>query len=128
MKQIGFVICVLLMAACSKDTGSKLYGKWQLQQTEIDGVVEKADTVYFNFEHSLFRYQIYVESSDSFIYRDGYNTVEGDSVQLELVGSMSSFLPYTDWSSSKRTFKIDELTSKRLVLSSDGKSYTFRYF
>ena len=54
VRNILIAFCVILLASCSKDTGSKLFGKWQLQKVETSGDVQNVDTVYFNFEHSLF--------------------------------------------------------------------------
>ena len=127
VRNILIAFCVILFVSCSKDTESKLFGKWQLQKVEASG-----DTVYFNFEHSLFMYQVYVTEIDSFRHQYGYNTLEGEkTLLLELEnnpGPISKFLPYTDWNSSKQTYTIDKLESKQLILSREGKTYTFRKF
>ena len=94
--------------------------------------MQQVDTVYFNFEHSLFMYQVYVPQIDSFRHQYGYNTVEDEkTLRLELEnnpGPISKFLPYTDWSSAIQTYTIDKLGSKQLILSREGKTYTFRKF
>ena len=58
VRNILIAFCVILLASCSKDTGSKLFGKWQLQKVETSGDVQNVDTVYFNFVHSKFMYQV----------------------------------------------------------------------
>ena len=132
VRNILIAFCVILFVSCSKDTESKLFGKWQLQKVEASGDVQNVDTVYFNFEHSLFMYQVYVTEIDSFRHQYGYNTLEGEkTLLLELEnnpGPISKFLPYTDWNSSKQTYTIDKLESKQLILSREGKTYTFRNF
>ena len=133
IRSIVVVICsFLLITACSKDTQSKLYGKWQLQEVEVNGVVEKVDTVYFNFQQDLFMYQIYQPQTQAYSYRYGYDIMEGEhTVHLELIndpGPLSSFLPLTDWSSAKRTYTIDKVSNKQLIMYSEGKTYTFRKF
>ncbi len=133
IRSIVVVICsFLLITACSKDTQSKLYGKWQLQEVEVNGVVEKVDTVYFNFQQDLFMYQIYQPQTQTYSYRYGYDIMEGEhTVHLELIndpGPLSSFLPLTDWSSAKRTYTIDKVSNKQLIMYSEGKTYTFRKF
>lgn len=133
IRSIVVVICsFLLITACSKDTQSKLYGKWQLQEVEVNGVVEKVDTVYFNFQQDLFMYQIYRPQTQSYSYRYGYDIMEGEkTVHIELIndpGALSSFLPLTDWNSAKRTFTIDKVSNKQLIMNSEGKTYTFRKF
>ena len=77
VRNILIAFCVILFVSCSKDTESKLFGKWQLQKVEASGNVQNVDTVYFNFEHSLFMYQVYVTEIDSFRHQYGYNTLEG---------------------------------------------------
>ena len=132
IKNILITFCVILFASCSKDTESKLFGKWQLQKVEINGDVQNVDTIYFIFEHSLFMYQVYVAKIDSFRHQYGYNTLEGEkTLLLELENNprpISKFLPYTDWNSSRRIYTIDKLESKQLILSHEGKTYTFRKF
>ena len=90
--------------------------------------MQNVDTVYFNFEHSLFMYQVYVTEIDSFRHQYGYNTLEGEkTLLLELENDptpISKFLPYTDWDSAKQTYTIEKLESKQLILSREGKTYT----
>ena len=132
VRNILIAFCVILFVSCSKDTESKLFGKWQLQKVEASGNVQNVDTVYFNFEHSLFMYQVYVTEIDSFRHQYGYNTLEGEkTLLLELENEprpITKFLPYTDRNSSKQTYRIDKLESKQLILSREGKTYTFRKF
>ena len=129
---VAVVGSLLLVTACSKDIQSKLYGKWQLQEVEVNGVVEKVDTVYYNFQQDLFMYQIYRPQTQSYSYRYGYDIMEGEkTVHIELIndpGALSSFLPLTDWNSAKRTFTIDKVSNKQLIMNSEGKTYTFRKF
>ncbi|RHJ87924.1 lipocalin-like domain-containing protein [Parabacteroides sp. AM08-6] len=128
---IIIVFGVFVLVSCSKDEQDKLFGKWQMQQVEENGVVQSVDTVYFNFEHSLFMYQIYMPSTSEYQFRYGYNTIAGDSILLEIVSNpapVRDFLPLTDWTSDKRTYAIDKISGKQLILSSEGKKYTFRKF
>lgn len=48
VRNILIAFCVILFVSCSKDTESKLFGKWQLQKVEANGDVQNVDTVYFN--------------------------------------------------------------------------------
>lgn len=132
IRNLIIAVCILLFASCSKDEQDKLFGKWQIQQVEMNGVVQAVDTFYFNFEHSLFMYQIYMPETGGFKNSYGYNTVESnDSLLLELnsyTGPIQNFIKFTDWSSGERKYTIEEVTNKRLILSSEGKKYTFRKF
>lgn len=130
-KNILIVISILLFFACSKDEQSKLSGKWQIQQIEMNGNVVPVDTIYFNFESSLFQYQIYSPSSNSYKSWVGYNSVnDGNQLLLELndQNNIKQFLHLTDWSEGKRLYTIEKLTNKRLILSSENRTYTFRKF
>lgn len=118
----------MLFAACGKDTDSKLFGKWKLQEVEANGVVQQIDTVFFNFQHSLFMYQVYVPVSDSYTYCYGYCTETAENTLLIELTDSKNFLPYTDWTTDKRTYTIDKLAGKELIMSSEGKRYTFRRF
>ncbi len=130
-KNILIVISILLFFACSKDEQSKLSGKWQIQQIEMNGNVVPVDTIYFNFESSLFQYQIYSPSSNSYKSWVGYNSVnDGNQLLLELndQNNIKQFLHLTDWSEGKRLYTIEKLTNNRLILSSENRTYTFRKF
>lgn len=123
---------MVLLVSCGKDEQNKLFGKWQLQEVDKAGVIEQTDTVFFNFENSLFMYQIYVPASGGYRLSYGFNVVEKENtLLLELTNNpkpVKDFLPYTDWTSAKRTYQIEKLTIKQLILSSEGKKYTFRKF
>ncbi|MDR1918419.1 MAG: lipocalin-like domain-containing protein [Tannerellaceae bacterium] len=126
------ILAFLVLAACSDGISDRLEGKWQLQQVETNGRTEKTDTMFYNFQTSLFMYQIYHPEVDTFSHCYGFKVMETkNQLMLELTGyavSLNKFLPQTDWLSSKRRFVVEQLTEKRLVLSADDKRYTFRKF
>ncbi|MDR1644499.1 MAG: lipocalin-like domain-containing protein [Tannerellaceae bacterium] len=129
---IGYVAAFLLFASCSREIGDRIDGKWQMQQIEADGKVWNVDTIYYNFQTSVFMYQIYRPLSDSFSHCYGFKTMETDKqALLELTDYgvvISKFLPQTDWETPIRRFIVEEITAKRLILQSDGKRYIFRRF
>ena len=128
IRNLIIAVCALLfVSSCSKDERDKLYGKWQMQEIDTNGTVEKVDTIYYNFQHGLFQYQIHNENTGIGRTSDGFNEVIGEN-QIELEILNEGLLPYTDWTATKRVFTIDEVTSKRLVLTSGDKTYTFRNF
>ncbi|MDR1258537.1 MAG: lipocalin-like domain-containing protein [Tannerellaceae bacterium] len=129
------ILCMavlLFFASCSSDIGDRLEGKWQMQQIEADGITLNVDTIFYNFQTSLFMYQIYIPQNDSFSYCYGFKMMETkNQVLLELTNyavSLNKFLPQTDWGAPARRFIVEELTEKRLVMKDDGKRYTFRRF
>ena len=123
---------LLGLIACGDSLERHLEGKWQLKTVEQNGQVETVDTVWYNFQNSLFEYQVYVPAIDSVRNMYGYKTLADDRhLELELVShfiTIKDFLPLTDWSSYKRTFQIEESTGSRLILSSEGKTYTFKKY
>ena len=123
---------LLSLIACGDSLERQLEGKWQLKTVEQNGQIETVDTVWYNFQNYLFEYQVYVPAIDSVRNMYGYKTLVDDQhLELELVSyfiTIKDFLPLTDWSSSKRTFQIEESTGSRLTLSSEGKTYTFKKY
>ena len=121
----------LACGGCDNSLEQKLEGKWQLKEVRRqEGLVERVDTVWYNFQTSLFEYQLYVPALDSMRNLYGYKTLRGtDSLELELISyfnTTQNFLPLTDWSAPKRLFRIVEQRGDRLVLESDGKEYHFK--
>ncbi|MDR2119118.1 MAG: lipocalin-like domain-containing protein [Tannerellaceae bacterium] len=125
-------LLLLILLSCSDGINDRLEGKWQLQQVETEGRREKADTLFYNFQTSLFMYQIYHPDVDTFSHCYGFKVLEtNNQVKLELTGysiSLSKFLPQTDWPAAQRRFRIEQITDNRLVLQSEEKRYTFRRF
>lgn len=123
---------LLSLIACGDSLERQLEGKWQLKTVEQNGQIETVDTVWYNFQNSLFEYQVYVPAIDSVRNMYGYKTLVDDQhLELELVSyfiTIKDFLPITDWSSPKRTFQIEESSGSRLTLSSEGKTYTFKKY
>ena len=123
---------LLSLIACGDSLERQLEGKWQLKTVEQNGQIETVDTVWYNFQNSLFEYQVYVPAIDSVRNMYGYKTLVDDlHLELELVSyfiTIKDFLPITDWSAPKRTFQIEESTGSRLTLSSEGKTYIFKKY
>jgi hypothetical protein len=123
---------LLFLASCSADISDRLEGKWQMQEIAADGKTEKVDTIFYNFQTSLFMYQIYRPSGDTYASCYGFKMMETKNrVLLELTDygvTAKKFLPQTDWEETSRRFTVEEVTRQRLVLEADGKRYTFRRF
>ncbi|MDH6535670.1 hypothetical protein D0T51_11070 [Parabacteroides sp. 52] len=132
----GFLF--LLLLACEPGYTDELDGKWQLREvTQTDGSTHKVDTVWYNFQNTLFQYQFYIPKGpdgegDVYHHWYGYKEKE-DSQTLKLefdteLAPVDHFLKSTDWSTSQRTFLIEKHSGNKLVLSSEGKLYHFRKF
>lgn len=115
------------LVSCDK-VEHNLEGKWQLKTVEANGSIQPVDTVWYNFQTSLFGYQLYNPTTGNYQQTYGFRTLEGDkTLRLELE-SGKNFLRYTDWKDTVRVFSIEESTVTKLVLNSEGKTYTFRKF
>ncbi len=127
-----FIFLLLLVISCSKDVEDKLEGKWQLQHIEADGITQKVDTVFYNFQTSLFQYQILNPATNTTRHIYGFKTLQGEKqLLLEMSyppANVNDFISLTDWASPERMFVIEDVTSSRLVISSEDKLYTFRKF
>jgi len=77
-------------------------------------------------------YQVYIPAEDKYVLQYGFNTIKDeDQLELELAddpGPAANYLHYTDWKSKTRTFSIEKLSGKQLILNSEGKRYIFRKF
>ena len=132
-KRIGLLISLLaifLWSACDSHT-TEFEGKWQLAEIECAGDVTPVDTVWYNFQTSLFQYQIYDRTTDQYLAVHGYHTYENGILSLDLFQSTEderNFLERTDWDSAQRSFSVEEISREKLILSDDGKRYIFRKF
>lgn len=132
-KRIGLLISLLaifLWSACDSHT-TEFEGKWQLAEIEYAGNVTPVDTVWYNFQTSLFQYQIYDRTTDQYLAVHGYHTYENGILSLDLFQSTEderNFLKRTDWDSAQRSFSVEEISREKLILSDDGKRYIFRKF
>ncbi|MDR3217688.1 MAG: lipocalin-like domain-containing protein [Dysgonamonadaceae bacterium] len=133
MRKLFFlVVCSLfLLVSCDKlfldveGSEADLQGKWQM-----DGV----DTVYYNFQKSLFQYQIY-RQKDKMTSIYGYYFLHGDTViDLKLFKKdIPSSLTVSGWDDAdddmkSKSFRISKLTNKKLILSADDEMISFRKF
>lgn len=124
---IAALSSILMLSACDKMT-TELEGKWQLKQIECEGSFTPVDTVWYNFQTSLFMYLIYDTTKDTYSNMYGFNYFEKEGeVRLEL-SLNEDFRKRTDWASNIRTFKIEKVSRKELILSGDGKKYYFDKF
>lgn len=132
-KRIGLLLSLLaifLWSACDSYT-TEFEGKWQLAEIEYAGNVTPVDTVWYNFQTSLFQYQIYDRTTDQYLAVHGYHTYENGILSLDLFQSTEderNFLERTDWDSAQRSFSVEEISREKLILSDDGKRYIFRKF
>ena len=135
-KTVFFVICsFLFLVSCDElfvfvsGKEADLQGKWQMNN---------ANNVYYNFQNSLFQYQIYLqEGTMSSAY--GYYNLYGDTaIELRLLRERSSIsLDHLGWDTLPsptyqdtifKRFKIEKLTNKQLIISSNNGKKSFHKF
>jgi hypothetical protein len=122
-------VVVFLLVACDNVSFSPLIGKWQLKTVEKSGEIVPVDTVWYNFQSiSIFSLQIYVPQSDVYVEYIGFRTQEDDVVSIRLEDeSVTAFHP--DWKSVNRSFTIEKVNRKSLLLrSEEGYVYSFIKF
>ncbi len=125
---------LLLFLSCEKDQTDELEGKWQLKEvTDAAGITHPVDTVWYNIQNTLFMYQLYdADAGGRYLHCYGFkDRPDEHTVTFELTddpGSVTGFLPHTDWSSASRTFVIEQASGSRLILRSEGSTYFFHKF
>lgn len=129
-KWIGIIIGCIVLNACDSYT-TDFEGKWQLTEVESADSVIQVDTVWYNYQTSIFQYQIYDRSTDEYLVVYGYHAYEDEELSIELFQSTElekAFLSRTDWFSAQRVFTVEKLSGKQMILTDDGKRYIFRKY
>jgi hypothetical protein len=119
-----------IFTACDNVSFSPLIGKWQLKTIEKNGEIMPVDTVWYNFQSiSIFSLQIYTPHSNEYLWPlIGFRTQEDDVVSIRLEDEwVANFYP--DWNSVNRSFTIEKVNRKNLLLrSEEGYLYSFIKF
>ncbi|WP_281695614.1 MULTISPECIES: lipocalin-like domain-containing protein [Bacteroidaceae] len=138
------LMCAVLgLASCMNDGGSDWVGKWQLREYQYpDGEVQKVDSIFYGFQKGSFLAYCMNESGsyESFY---GYYKLKDDEISItlwpdnssgneaaheELVNS-ASYKKFFGWGDTgERTFKVEELTNKKMRLNYEGTKYVFRKY
>jgi len=127
------ILTWVALVSCEPDRGDKLDGKWLLEEiTSAEGAVQAVDTVWYNFQNTLFMYQLYDPATEKYHHIYGFKSWENDNrILLEMKPnpvSLESFLPLTDWENANRSFEVKNSSKGKLTLESEGKTYSFRKF
>ena len=118
----------LFAVACDNVTFSPLVGKWQLKTVEKNGEMILVDTVWYNFQSiSIFSLQIYAPRDDVFTAYEGMRTQDDKIISIKL--NDERVVNLSDWNSTVRSFTIETVNRKKLLLRSDeGYLYSFIKF
>jgi hypothetical protein len=121
------IIAFICFASCNDLYNTDIKGKWQLKTVEMNNQSVPVDTVWYNFQSvGVFGYQYYYSPEDTFYVLAGTRKHNDKLITIELVPT--DRLEHTDWSTNNRNFVLERLTSKHLILSSEGKRYTFNKY
>jgi hypothetical protein len=123
---IGLVFTLFM--ACDDLTTPDLAGKWQLKTVEKNGVETAVDTVWYNFQsESVFMLQVYVPQRDVYLLLYGLKKQQENVLSVRL--EFDDHIEYSDWSGRSRSFTIERLHKKGLILrSEEGYRYSFIKF
>ena len=122
---------LLAIASCKNLSDNPLIGKWQLKSVEREGtIVSPVDTVWYNFQsQSVFLLQVYDPQIDSVRMLFGLRTQQDKIVAIQLQSVMYDDLNYTDWDTTERSFAVEQVNKKHLLLrSEEGYLYSFIKF
>ena len=130
MKKYCFIFLVFIyLASCDDISRSEIEGKWQLKTVEKAGMEITVDTVWYNFQSkSIFQYQFFISQQDTFMLLPGVvKSNQVNILHLELI--TNEHLDQTDWHGINRSFTIEKLDKKNLILvGEEGYSYSFIRF
>jgi membrane protease YdiL (CAAX protease family) len=131
------LLCLPLLMSCGEHyPKDALFGKWQLVEAQKDdGSVQKVGTVWYNFQHALFMYQLFIPQTHKYETCYGLRIEEEDGSFLLTLGTNIKQLDetfrgkYTDWTSTKQRFYIEKHNKSELILvNQEGTRYRFRRF
>jgi len=129
MKHIFLLLigCVAFIS-CDDVSFSDLPGKWQLKTVEKEGHITEVDTVWYNFQsESAFGLQVYMPENKSYKILYGMRTQQNNVISIELL--YDNYAGITDWTSRQRSFTVDKVGCKQLILrSEDDAVYSFIRF
>jgi hypothetical protein len=129
-----FLLLIFVLYACSNEIDSRINGQWQLNTIEENGVTSRVDTVFYCFqEGALFVYTVLIPKAyKEYFYYCGYanypseNTVEISMPEDDGGPIDFQFITKSNWEERQKTFTVETIDSKRMVLSEGGKRYSFR--
>ena len=129
-KRILFCITVILFGiyACSDDIEHQIDGMWQLQTIEENGITSPIDTVFYSFmKGKVFSYTILKTPDAANVFYGYIDALSEKEMLINIDGKFfQSLKENSDWEEPQRVFGIENINSRELVLSSGGKTYSFK--
>lgn len=126
MRQCLLILwCLILLTGCGKlPINGDLDGQWQILEIRYaDGRIETPERAYYCVQlHTITLRQVNGPN------QTGNMVYEGDQLSLDMPLSDASDLRVFGLDDTKETFTVTELSSSRLVLTSDYARISFRKF
>jgi len=129
-KRILFCLTIILSGiyACSDDIEYQIEGMWQLQTIEENGITSPVDTVFYSFmKGKVFSYTILITPDTARVF---YGYIDALSEKEILINIDDKYFQRlkgnSDWEESQRVFGIESINSRKMILSSERKTYSFK--
>lgn len=131
IKILSLCVAMLGFISCMNGGDSPWVGKWQLREYQYpDGKVAKVDSVFYGFQKGSFlTYYMGVDGNYRSMY--GYYEEGNEEITINLwqpAAGDPTYRKWFGWEDGVRTFKVEELTSKRIRLNYHDTIYVFRNY
>lgn len=131
IKAASVAMWMLCCVSCMNGGDSPWVGKWQLREYQYpNGSTAKVDSVFYGFQKGSFL-TYYMGTDGNYRSMYGYYEDGNDEITINLwqpsVGD-ATYQKWFGWENNSRTFKVEELTSKRIRLNYHDTIYVFRNY
>lgn len=131
MKILSVAMAALGCVSCMNGGGSPWVGKWQLREYQYpDGTVAKVDSVFYGFQKGSFL-TYYMGKDGGYRSMYGYYEEGNNEITINLwqpAVDDPAYQKWFGWEDGARTFKVEELTSKKIRLNYHDTIYVFRNY
>ena len=131
---LGALLIIPGLTSCEKDTDDRLRGRWQFRYCEYpNGGTYAYDSAFYNFDSRVFKLQRILPGQKVAHHFANYVATD-DSLHITDLKQYSYYqigidTPPYEWIAEKRkSYAIEKLTRKELILTSHDTVYHFRLF
>ncbi len=143
MKKILFILLAFSFCfSCSDEPEHRMSGMWQLKTVNVSGHESRVDTVFYSFQRGVvFSFTVLLNENETLV---SYGYLDFPSEKEMIVSldttknSSGNYININEelvnqygWSNDnkyEKTFLIERLSSKKMVLSSEGTIYSFNKY
>ncbi len=131
------LLCFIGVYSCSDDIGHQINGQWQLKTVDENGVSTKVDTIFYSFQRgSIFSFTTLVNENEAWISYGYVNVLSDNQLLISMDTTKNAdgnyqiithnFKELSGWNNLYNTFMVESIDGKNMVLSSEGKIYSFK--